>query len=302
VGKKLPVIVGPTGIGKTEVAIEVAKIVNGEIVVCDSRQIYKKMNIGTAKPTLEQQKEIKHWLVDIVEPDEEMNAWEYAKLGRKVIQEIWRRGKIPLVVAGAGLYLKALVEGFFEIKERDKKVREELNKFSTEELYNMLKEIDPERQNMVHPNDRVRIIRAIEVYKMSGEKMSKLMKKKEKGEKWCIPLYLGLKIELKKLYQKMDERVEKMFTTGLVKEVEELIKNYSPTLNSFQTIGYKEVISYLSGEISLNEAKRLVKKNTHNYARRQINWFKKLKQVIWFNVEEENLIAKLQKKITNVCG
>ncbi len=298
----LPIILGPTGIGKTEIGIKVAEQINAEIVSCDSMQVYKYMDIGTVKPTKEEQNRIKHYMIDIIDPDEDYNAWAYAKQARKIIKDIYKNGKIPLVVGGSGLYLKALIQGFFdtectEIATENTEIRERLSKETADVLYNRLLNIDRKRALKLHKNDRKRIIRAIEVYELTGVPMSLL--ERERAPFNCRPIYIGLFTSRELLYKKINERVEKMIESGFVEEVKWLLeKGYSPVLNSLNGLGYKELITYINGEISLNEAIRLIKRNTRRYAKRQMTWFKKMEEVYWIELPNKNIIEKISGYIT----
>jgi tRNA dimethylallyltransferase len=287
----LPVVLGPTGVGKTNIGIEIARKIGAEIIVCDSRQIYQGMDIGTNKPTKEELSQVKHWLIDIVTPNESLNAWEYAKLARKKIKEIWKRNKTALVIAGSGLYLRALIDGFFEIDESTKStIRKKLKAQTSNELYKRLSIIDPVTACKLHPNDKLRIMRAIEVYEITGVPIS--IKNKKRLPFDCKPLYIGLSMHRDLLYKRINERVEYMICNRLLEEVKNLLQSYSPELNALQTIGYKEIISYLRGEISFNEAIRLIKRNTRRYAKRQITWFKKMRAVQWFNLPDHKIVDK----------
>lgn len=298
----LPIILGPTGIGKTQISISVAEKINAEIVSCDSMQVYKYMDIGTAKPTKEEQNRIKHYMIDIIDPDEDYNAWAYAKQARKIIKDIHN---LPdgsqerlLVVGGSGLYLKALIQGFFPAEQtKNIQIRERLNRESTDVLYNRLLNIDRKRALKLHKNDRKRIIRAIEVYETTGIPMSIL--EKERVAFNCNPIYIGLFTSRELLYKKINERVEKMMESGFVEEVKWLLeKGYSSVLNSLNGLGYKELISYINGEFSLNEAIRLIKRNTRRYAKRQMTWFKKMEGVYRIELPNKNIVEKISGYIT----
>lgn len=289
----LPVILGPTGIGKTKISIEVAFKIGAEIVSCDSRQVYQFLDIGTSKPTKEELSKVRHWLISIVPPDTPLNAWEYAKLAREKIKEIWGRGKIAIVVGGSGLYLRALIDGFFKIPSYDKTLREKLQLEATSSLYKRLSEVDRDTARKLHPNDRMRIIRAIEVYELTGIPISDL--KMHRIPFNCHPIYIRLNMPRPLLYKKIDERVDRMIHDGLIEEVEKLLQTYSPEscqLNSLQTIGYKELISYLQGKITLNEAIRLIKRNTRRYAKRQLTWFNSIKGVHWIELPDPQAVEK----------
>ena len=283
----LPVIFGPTGVGKTELAIEVALKINAEIVSCDSCQIYKYMDIGTSKPTKEQLAKVKHWFISLITPDTPYNAWMYAKEARQTIKEIVNRGKIPLVVGGSGLYLRALIDGFFEIPT----IKDELSTMNSQEPYDELMQVDRATALKLHPNDRVRILRALEVYKATGMPMSSLKAKRVPFN--CEPIYIGLTMEKDALYKRIEKRVEQMIENGFVEEVQKILaKGYSPELTSLQTIGYKELIEYLSGKLSLEKAIELIKRDTRRYAKRQFTWFKSIQGVQWLKMPSDTAVKK----------
>ncbi|MDD2889141.1 MAG: tRNA (adenosine(37)-N6)-dimethylallyltransferase MiaA [bacterium] len=304
---KLPVIIGPTAVGKTEIAIEIASKLNAEIISCDSRQIYKYMDIGTSKPTIEQQSIVKHWLVDVVEPDVSYNAWDYALEAREKIKEIRSRGKIPIVVGGSGLYLRALVEGFFAMPKPSADIKKRLQGESAQDLYEKLKQIDEVTANKLHSNDKMRIMRAIEVYETTGIKMSELKPQKVASD--YKPSYICFTMERAKLYERIEKRVDKMIENGFVDEVKGLIKKYSPELTALQTIGYKELITYLKDKKSspevLDKAIALIKQNTRRYAKRQITWFKGVADVNWIDLsgkENKQTINFLVNSLQTTIG
>ena len=288
----LPALVGPTGVGKTEVALEVALKLGAEIVSCDSRQVYKYMDIGTAKPTQLQQNKVKHHMIDLVYPDENFNAWDYAIKAREIIKDICARGKVALVVGGSGLYLKALIDGFFLLPKPNKSIRERLRRESPEKLHERLSKVDEEAAKRIHKNDLQRILRALEVYEITNIPISTLQARRVPFD--CNPIYIGLKMERSKLYQRIEERVDQMMDAGFLKEVESLLdRGYDSNLNSLQTIGYKELISYMKGEISLDNAIKLIKRNTKRYAKRQMTWFKSIKDVYWIEIPTTNVVEKI---------
>jgi tRNA dimethylallyltransferase len=277
--KKVPIIIGPTAVGKSEIAFEIAFKNKMQIISCDSRQVYRFMDIGTAKPSLEQRKLVKHYMIGIVNPDENYTAWDYAKKARKIINE----AKKPLVVGGSGLYLRALTDGFFQIPKPDKKIRERLMKTNKDELYGRLKKVDPESK--IHKNDVQRIIRALEVYEATKIPISEWQRLRIPAS--FTPTYIGIKIDREKLYERIEKRADKMMENGFLDEVKNILKmGFSPSLNSLQTIGYKELIDYINGKIGLQDAINLIKCNTKNYARRQLTWFRKIKNVQWMAKED----------------
>ncbi|MDI6840679.1 MAG: tRNA (adenosine(37)-N6)-dimethylallyltransferase MiaA [bacterium] len=294
----LPVIVGPTGVGKTEIAIEVAIRLNAEIISCDSRQVYKYMDIGTAKPTKAQQIRVPHHMIDVVTPDVDYNAWDYAKEARSVINEVVKREKVPLVVGGSGLYLRALIDGFFQVPKPPQIIRERLRRESPSELYRRLIEVDKVTADKLHPNDTQRIMRAIEVYETTKIPMSEL--KATRVPFNCDPIYVGLTMPMTLLYNRIENRVDLMIENGFINEVKSLLdKGYSPELNSLQTIGYKEVVAYLQDKITLDEAVRLIKQNTCRYAKRQLTWFRALLDIKWIELSDK-VMSNIKTQIANI--
>lgn len=297
---KVLVIVGPTGVGKTQVSLELADILNGEIVSLDSRQVYKYMDIGTAKPTKEEMKRVAHHLIDIVYPDEKFTAADYGKRARKVIKEIIKRKKQPIVVGGSGLYLKALIEGFFQGPKGDEKLRdrlkEEESRSGLDYLFEKLKGVDPKAALRIHPHDSVRIIRALEVYELTGKPITSLQEEGNYEPFEMDFVKIGLTLDRKKLYEKIDRRVEKMIREGFLDEVKWLKeKGYSSGLKAFKTVGYQELFTYLEGEIDFPKAMERIKLNTRHYAKRQLTWFRKDKGIKWLDAEKEDVIESVLK-------
>jgi len=297
--KKLIVILGSTASGKSELAIKLAKKFKGEIVSADSRQVYKKMDIGTAKPTKKERKEILHYLIDIKNPNQIYTVWQYKKEAIKAINKIIKKGKSPFLVGGTGLYLKALVENL-EIPrvKPDWKLRKSLElKIKTrglKSLYDELIKIDPEAAYIVDSQNPRRIIRALEVAIKTKRPFSQ---QRKKGESLFDVLEIGLSVSEEKLKEKIGKRVNKMIKTGLVKEVKNLIKIYDKNLPTFDAIGYREIINYLSKKISLAEAIKKIEENTWHFAKRQMTWFKKDEKIIWVKNRREakNLVKEFLK-------
>ncbi|MCJ7508647.1 MAG: tRNA (adenosine(37)-N6)-dimethylallyltransferase MiaA [candidate division Zixibacteria bacterium] len=296
--QKVLIILGPTAVGKTKVALEIADKLNGEIVSADSRQVYKYMDIGTAKPTSEEQRRVPHHLIDIINPDEKFSAAEYAKRATEAIYKILKKRKKPIVVGGSGLYIKALTEGLFEGPGANPKIRKKLEREAEElgnsHLYQRLKTIDPAAAKKIYPNDLKRIIRALEVYELTGKTISELHQKGTYFAPEFEFVKAGLGIDRKELYRRIEDRVDRMLSFGFVEEVRNLIKmGYSSKLNALDTLGYKEIFSYLQGETDLNGAIEKTKQSTRNYAKRQLTWFRKDKEIIWFDAKDENLANKM---------
>lgn len=294
--RKIVALIGPTAVGKTEISHKLAEKFNFEIVSCDCMQVYKGMDVGTAKPSSEEIKKYHYHMVSIVPPGYHYSAGEYAREANKVIEDVSRRGKTPLVSGGTGLYLDALIYGISSMPEADMRFRKELQREAEERgvdiLYERLKEVDAKSAQKIHPNDLKRIIRALEVYEITGTPISEIQKKERSNLKY-EHLMIGLNMERTELYRKIDARVDKMFGEGLVEEVKTLLeKGYNTELSSFQALGYKEVVDYLNGKYSLEETKEKIKKNTRNFAKRQLTYFRKNKDIKWFDtMHEDDIIA-----------
>lgn len=302
--RKILTILGPTASGKTKVSLEIADKINGEIISADSRQVYRYMDIGTAKPNKEERKRVHHHLIDVVDPDEYFSAADYSNRAKKAMQEVISRGRNPIVVGGSGLYLRALFKGLFKGPGRDeklrKKLREKAERFGIKSLYEDLKEKDPLAARKIGPANLVRIIRALEVYELSGQRISELQEKGEYPSKEYEFVKIGLRLDRDKLYRRIDERVEKMIEEGLVDEVRDLRKRgYGLDLVPLRTFGYKEIFQFLEGEISLDEAKEKIKLDTRHYAKRQLTWFKKEEGIIWLDSEKTSLNEEILKAFNN---
>ena len=286
--KRVIVIAGPTCSGKTSLGLQLAKKLNTEIVSTDSRQIYKHLTIGTAKPTKEELQKVKHHFIDSLEPNEEYNASKFEIDGLKVLNEIHSKNKFPIVVGGSGLYLKALVEGIFNAVDTDEKYRQELLEIRKEKgnkfLYDLLVKSDPISAEKMLPSNWKRVIRALEVYKLSGKPINQLHAGYKRKDDYKFLQY-GLSWERSQLYKNIESRVDAMIENGLVQEVREILKRgFSPKLNSLNTVGYKEIIEHIDGQISLERAVELIKRNTRRYAKRQLTWFRKDQNINWFEV------------------
>ncbi len=288
--RRVIILVGPTASGKTTVSLQLAKILDGEIVSADSRQFYQFMDIGTAKPSKEELLQVYHHFINCLTPDQNFNAAEYSKNARQVIDEIIERGKVPIVVGGSGLYIKALVDGFFEVESTDHNVRailnERLEKEGAEKLLEELRIVDPVAASSMVPGNKKRIVRALEAFQVSGIPISQLQQKNIPAD--FTPCFVGLNWERKKLYERINLRVDKMFEEGLMDEVIKLQQlGYSPELNALQTVGYRDVFEHLSRKISFDRMMVLIKQNTRRYAKRQLTWFRADTRIKWFDVEDE---------------
>ena len=278
---KLPIIVGPTAGGKSALALAIAEEVGGEIVSCDSMQIYKRMNIGTAKPTEDELKRVRHHMIDIVEPWENFSCADYARLADDAITDIVSRGKTPIICGGTGLYLDALLRGGLpEIADSDEEYRAELcallEREGAEKLHKMLEDVDPESAEAIHMNNTNRVIRALEIFHTSGRKKSELDKENSRIDGKYEPLAVGLFYpDRSVLYERIDKRVDIMIEDGLLDEVRDLEGEgvFERSKNASGAIGYKELLGYLHGEMTLDEAVENLKTATRRYAKRQCTWF-----------------------------
>lgn len=276
---KVIAIVGATASGKTSYSIELAKRIGGEIVSADSRLVYKDMNIGTAKPTSDEMQEIPHYMIDLVEPTFDYSAGLYKKQASEIIKDIASRGKIPIVVGGTGLYTDILLKGFdLPELEPDKDLRKKLNNLSAEELYKILESKDNDGAKTIEQNDKKKLIRAIEIITLTGKKLSEARGKSnsEYNVEW-----IGKNFERNTLYERINKRVDLMLEQGLVEETKGLINKYGRAYNIVNTIGYREITQYLDGILALDESVELLKKNTRNYAKRQLTWFRKNPEIKW---------------------
>ncbi len=289
---KLVVILGPTGVGKSEVAIDAALDVGGEVVNADSQLVYRQMDIGTAKPSLAARRGVPHHLIDIVDPDEDFNVARYRELALMVIGNVTAREKKPIVCGGSGLYLRALLQGIFVGPGRDTAIRERLEEEADASglgaLHVRLREIDPEAALRIHPNDRHRIVRALEVHEATGRTISEWQKEHGFQERAFDILKIGLNRDRKALYELIDRRTDEMMKAGLVGEVERLLeRGYGLDLPALQSIGYKQIGVYLRGAVSLEEAVALIKRDSHHLAKRQLTWFRADKEIRWFDMESD---------------
>lgn len=301
--ENLFMIVGPTAIGKTGVSIALTKALNGEIISADSMQIYKYMDIGTAKVKKEEMEGIPHYLVDIINPDQDFTVSNYKDCAKKIITEIHSRGKLPIVVGGTGLYINSLIYDLnFTKVASDNKLRIELekigDKYGNKFLHNKLKKIDEESARKIHENDRKRTIRAIEIYKVTGKPMSLHNKNFRKPNNDYNLTIIGLNMDRERLYQRINNRVDLMVSDGLLEEVKNLLNmGYDKNMISMQGIGYKEIIMYLEGHIELDKSIEIIKRGSRNYAKRQLTWFRRNKTINWMNVDDFADFNSLVKNI-----
>ena len=299
---KLVIVLGPTGVGKSEVAVEIALEVGGEIINADSQQVYRYMDIGTGKAAPEQRRRLPHHLIDIVDPDEEFNAALFRRQALESLQEIWSREKRAVVCGGTGLYIKTMLHGLFVGPSKDAEIRSRLLQEAEEKglpcLYERLREVDPDALLSVHPNDRQRIIRALEVFELTGKKMSRWQKEHGFKESPFETLNIGLDREREELYGLINRRCQEMVAGGLVEEVRGLMeKGYGLDLKPLQSVGYRHMGLYLTGAMSLEEALALMQRDTRRLAKRQLTWFRADKEIRWFHPERERgTILRLAKE------
>ncbi|MBC8632332.1 tRNA (adenosine(37)-N6)-dimethylallyltransferase MiaA [Paeniclostridium hominis] len=312
--KKIPLVIltGPTAVGKTNLSIQLAKKLNMDIISADSMQIYKYMDIGSAKVTTNEMQGIKHYLIDEVNPDFSFSVSEFQKRANNYIDEIVKNNKIPLVTGGTGLYLNSLIYNMdFAKSDADNKLREslrlELEEKGIDYMHNKLKELDEEAANRIHKNNTKRVIRALEVC-LSGKKMSDFSNDLKLNEKY-EPIIIVLNRDRSHLYKRIDMRVDLMIKEGLEDEVKKLISmGYTKDLISMQGIGYKEIIKYLDGEYSYDEAIEIIKRDSRRYAKRQLTWFRRYKDAMWFDLDEykdekillNDVITYIEKKVNLV--
>jgi tRNA dimethylallyltransferase len=283
-------IVGPTGAGKSALAMTVAERSNCEIINADSRQFYRGMDLGTAKPSAEDRTRVPHHLIDVRDPDESLDVAEFAQLARAAIEEIAARGRNPLVVGGSGLYLRVIRGGIFGGPAASREIRDRLAKVAAEsgveQLHRRLREIDPEAANRIGVNDLYRVMRALEVFELTGETISAHQRRHRFADIGYDILTVGVEVERKKLYEAIDRRFDAMVAAGLVAEVRALIEaGYSPEKPPLSTIGYKQIAAHLRGELTLTDAVALAKQESRRLAKRQLTWFRREPEIVWLDPE-----------------
>ena len=314
--KPLIILTGPTAVGKTKASIGLAKALNGEIISADSMQVYKYMDIGSAKIRPEEMDGVKHYLIDELDPNEEFHVVRFQQMAKAAMEEIYAKGKVPIVVGGTGFYIQALLYDIdFSENEEDTAYREELEKIAEEKgaeyLHDMLREIDPESADVIHANNVKRVIRALEFYKLTGQKISKHNEKERAKESPYEFCYFVLNDDRQLLYDRIDLRIDKMIEDGLLEEVSALKnKGYTKDMVSMQGLGYKEILDYLNGECSLEEAIYVLKRDTRHFAKRQLTWFRRERDVIWVDKNkydhDENqvldvMLSYVKERINTSC-
>jgi len=304
----LVILTGPTAVGKTQLSIELAKHINGEIISADSMQVYRRMNIGTAKISKFEMEGIPHHLIDILEPWEDFNVVAFQTYAKQAIQKIRNHGKIPIVVGGTGFYIQALLYGIdFTENETNTELRKRLESESEKDfgisLHRYLMQIDPVAAEAIHPNNRKRVIRAVEFYELTGQRISEHNAEQRQNTSVYNSAYFVLTMNREELYRRIDLRVDQMLHAGLVTEVQSLLEEgCMANMISMQGLGYKEIIRYLNKEITLEEAIYILKRDTRHFAKRQLTWFRRERDVIWLDKDqsEHNLLdlclAKLKEK------
>jgi tRNA dimethylallyltransferase len=297
----IPVIIGPTCSGKTYLSLQLAGMINSEIISADSRQVYKNLNIGTAKPDAAKLNKIKHHFVSMLDPREDFNASIFELQANAVIKALLDKNIIPIIIGGSGLYIKAIIDGISESADTNIKIREELlelrNNFGNDYLYNELKKIDFEVAKKMLPQNYKRVIRALEVYKLTGKSILNHHSEQKKNTNYNF-WQIGLLWDRKILYQNIDNRVDEMIERGLVNEVMELLSlGFPKSLNALNTVGYKEIIEYLENKISLERAIELIKRNSRRYAKRQLTWFNADNRIEWIKIESKADLTILAKTI-----
>ncbi len=301
--QKIPFIVGPTAVGKTATAIELARRLDGEIISIDSRQVYKGLDVGTAKPTLRQQQEIPHHLIDILDLTEQISAGGYRELALKTVNEILSRGRLPIFVGGSGMYVKAVIQGIFQESVTDatvrQKIKSELKDKGSTTLYNRLVDIDPDLAIKTHINDIKRITRALEIYEITGKPPSEHYKTQETDPPFPYRIFV-LTMEREKLYERINERVDQMIADGLEDEVKRFLRSgLRGDMDALQTLGYQEVLIYLDEKCSFDEMAENIKRNTRRYAKRQLTWFRNQLDATWITVSGEQSIPAVAEIIIN---
>lgn len=303
---KLVVIVGPTAVGKTELSIEIAKEFDGEVISGDSMQVYKGMDIGTAKVTEEEKQGIPHHLIDIVEPEEDYSVAQFKEDVQRLIKTITMRGKLPIIVGGTGLYIQSVLYDYqFSEQERNpelqKKIEKDIEEYGVEHVYQRLVDVDPEQAKKIHPNNRRRLIRALEVYEDTGVTLSELQRR-QSGEMIYDTFLIGLEMERSLLYDRINQRIDKMMEQGLLNEVKALWDKDLEDTQAMKAIGYKEFIPYFKEAESLDETIEILKRNSRRYAKRQFTWFKNKMPVHWYSIQPSEKEKVFQNILQDLAG
>jgi len=295
---RIIIIAGPTAAGKSRLGLELAQRFEGEIVSADSMQVYRNMDIGTAKPSPEEQAMVRHHLIDVVNPDEEFNAALFFDLATNIINKLYKEGKTIFVVGGTGLYIRVLTGGLIDTpgpsSEVRAKLKSEMVRFGKPYLYEMLKDLDPASARRIHPNDSVRTIRALEALELTGESITRIQRQHGFGERRYDCLKIGVNLDRQELFRRIEERTDLMMDNGLVAETERLLeRGCSEDLKPMQALGYKHIIKFLKGELVLDEAVEKIKTDTRHYAKRQITWFGRDGEIQWHRPEDRDIAEKI---------
>ena len=313
--KKKPLIIltGPTAVGKTALSVKLAKVINGSIISADSMQVYRGMDIGSAKVTKEEMGGIKHYLIDVLEPDEEFHVVRFQQMAKEAMAEIYQEGKIPILTGGTGFYIQSVLYDIdFTSQQEDIAYRERLEQLAKEQgneaLHAMLQEVDPVSAEKIHANNVKRVIRALEFYEKTGMPISEHNEKEAAKESPYTFCYFVLNDDRQRLYDRIELRIDQMLEQGLVDEVRKLKeKGYHKEMVSMQGLGYKEILAWLDGEISYEEAVYILKRDTRHFAKRQLTWFRREKDVIWvdkdkFNYDDDRILSFMTAKIAKLTG
>lgn len=313
--KKKPLIIltGPTAVGKTALSVKLAKVINGSIISADSMQVYRGMDIGSAKVTKEEMGGIKHYLIDVLEPDEEFHVVRFQQMAKEAMAEIYQEGKIPILTGGTGFYIQSVLYDIdFTSQQEDTAYRERLEQLAKEQgneaLHAMLQEVDPVSAEKIHANNVKRVIRALEFYEKTGTPISEHNEKEAAKESPYVFCYFVLNDDRQRLYERIELRIDQMLEQGLVDEVRKLKeKGYHKEMVSMQGLGYKEILAWLDGEISYEEAVYILKRDTRHFAKRQLTWFRREKDVIWvdkdkFNYDDDRILSFMTAKIDKLTG
>lgn len=300
--KPLIAIVGPTAVGKSHIAILVAKALGTEVLTADSRQVYRGMDIGTDKPSVEERQGVPHRLIDLVDPDQPFNTGEFRRLAMAEIERLHREGKVPLLVGGTGLYVRTVLRGLWEGPPADwafrRSLEQEAERRGADWLYRQLAVVDPDLARRLHPHDKVKIIRALEVHRLSGRPLSEIHREHAFRDTPYSPLLIGLTRDRCALYRRVEERVELELRKGLVEETRRLLeRGYGRALGSMKGLGYRQMAGYLAGEYSYEEAVRLLKRDTRRFAKRQLTWFRKEPGITWLTIQETESPAQVAERI-----
>ena len=303
--KSVPIILGPTGIGKTEISLHIANKIPFEIISADSRQIYRHLDIGTAKPPEDILNKVKHHFINYLNPDEYYSAGMFGRDARKIIDQVLDHGKMPLVVGGSGFYIQALVDGLSDIEVADQELRKKLlrrlEKEGIDVLYEELKSVDPDLAKNIIINDKQRILRGLEVYQSYNQPLSKLQLQRPLPANF-EPIFIGIVADRQKLYKRINQRVDKMLASGLIEEVQRIMElGYTEKYNALNSVGYSEVFDHLNGKCDFTTMVEKIKMNTRRYAKRQLTWFKRDKRINWYNIDDYNqyndMIQDIQSQI-----